>query len=174
MCVTAMSAFSKWMGTAGNANSFNYALDLTKTAATFMSDKATAEANQSQLQGELEQLGRQREEINATTAEQLSDRARQSLIETARVRVASGESGIGGISVNNLIQDVKRSEGRDTSRIKEQGKRNLNMNAAKVNTTNAKYEGKTNPISLMNVTKLITGIGTDYATYNQAKTAKKG
>lgn len=172
MCLTAFQSLQKWFSEAGNANKLQLGADLAGRGLDFANNFAEADANRAQMKAELVQLDIQRQQLEANQADQLSDRARESLIESARIRTAAGESGIGGSAVSNILRDVQRSSGRDSARIKEQTKRSVAQNKAEASGVRATYANRTNPISLANVSKLVTGVGADAGAYNKRKTKR--
>lgn len=56
-------------------------------------------------------------QINADAAEKQSARAREARIERARIAVAAGESGLGGLNAARLEGEAEGAYGRDTTRI---------------------------------------------------------
>lgn len=60
-----------------------------------------------------EQIG----QINADASEKQSERARQALIERARLRAAAGESGLAGVSTDRVVDEASMAGSRDKVRI---------------------------------------------------------
>lgn len=56
-------------------------------------------------------------QINADAAEKQSARAREARIERARIAVAAGESGLGGLNAARLEGEAEGAAGRDMTRI---------------------------------------------------------
>jgi hypothetical protein len=59
----------------------------------------------------------QQKQIDANAADQMSDRAREALIERGRLRVMSAESGLQGNSTNQIERQSMFDEGFDMARI---------------------------------------------------------
>lgn len=77
-------------------------------AAIEASQQATELANAAQI-----------EELNGSTMDEKSDLAREAMVRRGQLRVATGESGVGGLVVDSLMQDVDAQTGRAISRVEE-------------------------------------------------------
>lgn len=68
-------------------------------------------------------VGRQYQQVQEQTAQDVSERAKEAMIERARLRVFSGESGLSGGSADRLQTMSRMNEGTDMATI-EQNRRN--------------------------------------------------
>lgn len=77
-------------------------------------NRASAEAS---YQAQMKQLQLQREQINENASDESSIRAKTARANLASLRVSAGESGIAGVTENNLEREVKFNESQDIATI---------------------------------------------------------
>lgn len=70
-----------------------------------------------------EATARQYQQVQGQAAEQVSERAKEAMIERGRLRVFAGESGLAGVSVDRIINVSRFNEGSDMATI-EANRRN--------------------------------------------------
>lgn len=70
----------------------------------------------------------QNKQTNATATDQISERSRQAVRDAAAVRVSSGESGVGGLSVLSLLDSTQFNAGYDSTRIDRNAANNVEQN----------------------------------------------
>ncbi|MDB5808899.1 MAG: hypothetical protein JWN94_1021 [Betaproteobacteria bacterium] len=78
---------------------------------------SAASAAQANLNAQATQTGIQQQQINNAAANETTERAKQAMIEQAKLRTISGESGVGGISSDRLLADSAFQEGYDITGI---------------------------------------------------------
>ena len=77
-------------------------------------NRASAEAS---YKAQMDQLQTQREQINEQASDEMSFRAKTARANLASLRASAGESGISGISENNLEREIKFNESQDIATI---------------------------------------------------------
>ena len=75
-------------------------------------------AAEQQLQLQQNAIDTQNHQLAAKAATAMSDRAKQARREQAALRVSSGESGVAGLSVSSLLNNVYTQQGLDNARTK--------------------------------------------------------
>lgn len=87
----------------------------------FVQQRGAADAQAAAIQANHEQQMRayeeQQRQNNAAAAQQMSERAREAMIERARLRVIAGESGLAGISTDRIENQSRFNEGYDIASI---------------------------------------------------------
>jgi len=78
------------------------------------SQEAAIQANYAQ---QMEAAQEQQRQNNASAAQTMSERARESMIERGRLRAISGESGLAGVSTDRLFDQTRFNEGYDMATI---------------------------------------------------------
>ena len=162
MCdpATAMMAFS---AVAGGASFFSQ-----KEQAEAQSD--AIEANYaSQMAANAEQL----QELNSSAATEKSDLAREALARKGQVRVASGESGLGGLVVDSLLQDVDAQSGRAVSRVEEDRRRGANQIRRNGESIYANNQSNMNAVKRPSAVATLAGIGSDVFAIQATRPSKK-
>jgi hypothetical protein len=106
------------------------ALAIASVAASTYTTYSTAKAQNAAIEeGYAQQMvtvQEQYRQINAQSAEQMTERARAAMIEQSRLRVIAGESGIsGGVSEDRIMRESKFNEGTDMATIEANRANNL-------------------------------------------------
>lgn len=160
------------------------AFQVVSSVAGYMNSNAQADAAQDQARRQAEannksawdnyyaqksQLEEQSNQITASASNELSERAKSAAIEQARIRTASAESGVAGLSVGTLIADSAFQEGADRGGIitnfQNKQKQNNNelkgANARAASQSNSGYNEANNTIQRANSSRqslLSTGL----------------
>lgn len=137
------------------------------------------EAAELQLQLQQDAIDTQNEQLSAQVAEEMSDNARQARREAAALRVAAGEAGVGGVSLQSLLSDVSAQTGFENSRTQRNLDNQIEKNsldlqgfqlnsATKVQTAEARRTD-----ALVGTGLQIAGLGVQgLEAYNKSKAAK--
>lgn len=86
----------------------------------------------------------QQEQIDAQAAQEKLQRAQAAMVERARLRVSSGEAGIGGLSPAKDIAESFMKEGMDLSTIETNRLNKVKQVEAEKNSTYATAQGRIN------------------------------
>lgn len=89
----------------------------------------------------------QADQLNAQASEEMTQRARQARIERSRLRVAAGESGVGGLATERLINNASFQEGYDVSRIEANRQNKIKQNNLETKSIHARAQSNLNSIS---------------------------
>lgn len=96
-------------------------LTIASTAFSFVQQAQQASQNDAAIEAaynnSLIGYAQQQKQINAAATDEMSDRAREALIERGRLRVAAAESGVTGNSTDQLERQSLFDEGFDMARI---------------------------------------------------------
>lgn len=106
--------------------------------------KAVSKAAWDNYNVQQETLQTQADQINAQANDQSAERQRQALIERGRLRVASGESGIGGLSMSRLLQESMFNQGQDLAQIEANRKASIDQNKLGLKSAYAQAKGRSN------------------------------
>lgn len=88
-----------------------------------------------------EQLAQQQKQVNEGAAQQESERARAMLIEQGRLRVASGEAGVYGNSVDRSMNESVFNAGTDITSIENNRRNGILQSGAEGNALRARAQG---------------------------------
>lgn len=91
-----------------------------------------------------EQLAQQQKQVNEGAAQQESERARAMLIEQGRLRVASGEAGVYGNSVDRSMNESVFNAGTDITTIENNRRNGILQTGNEANSLRAKAQGIVN------------------------------
>lgn len=104
-------------------------------------------------------------QIDAQATDNMSARAREAMIEQARLRVVSGETGLAGVSADRLTQESKFNEGTDLASIASNRTNTLNQAYLEARGGAASMQSKANSInrpSLLGTGLQIAGAAASY------------
>ena len=138
------------------------------------------EAAEAQLQLQQDAIDKQNAQLSAQTAEEMSDNARLARREQAALRVSSGEAGVGGLSVQSLLDDVNAQTGFDNARAQKNldnqiDKNTLDLQGFQLN-ANTKIQSANNRRNdaLIGSGLQIANAGVSaYSTYQAGQTSKE-
>jgi hypothetical protein len=104
-------------------------------ASATLSAKAQADTSRKQKQAvrnnyeqQAATVAVQNKQTQAATTENVSERSRQALRDSAAVRVSSGEAGVGGLSVLSLLDNAQFNAGYDATRMDRNGANRIEQN----------------------------------------------
>ncbi len=79
--------------------------------------KSRDKANRANFDQQMETFGVQQEQVNKNSTDQMSQRAREAQIESARLRAVNGESGLAGGSNDRILNESFFNTGTDMASI---------------------------------------------------------
>lgn len=79
--------------------------------------KSRDKANRANFDQQMETFGVQQEQVNKNSTDQMSQRAREAQIESARLRAVNGESGLAGSSNDRVLNESRFNFGTDIASI---------------------------------------------------------
>lgn len=91
-------------------------------------------------------MTKQAEQVNEEASLNTLERIRQGMRERARMRVASAESGLGGVSAERIQTNLLFQQGYDTALIEEDRSNKLDSISAQADRVNAEQEGRVNEV----------------------------
>jgi hypothetical protein len=108
------------------------------------------------------QLENQRREQGVQTQTQMSERARQAMLERGRLRAASAEGGAGGNSIDRIMGSNEFALGQDLAMMSENSRNTARQSAQEGMGMQAQAQSRLNQIerpSILNTGLQIAGIG---------------
>lgn len=90
------------------------------------------------------QLGVQQQEVDAQATQEMSQRAREALIERSHLEVAAGQSGVGGATAQRAVRTADASSGRDISTIESNRASRSRRIQTERESSRARYRGRIN------------------------------
>ena len=128
-------------------------------AAQAKAARAADAAAQADYQNKVAAMAEQTAQIEEAATEDVSDRARQQRREASSLRVAAGESGVGGLSVEGLIDDTRVQAGFDTARVEKNKQNQLDQTHRSLQGIRSQTVSKVNNIKLPNYVGTALQIG---------------
>lgn len=106
----------------------------TSAAVGYMAQQQAADDNRSAAEAnyraQMDQLQLQRQQINEQAADEMSIRAKTARSNLASLRVSAGESGIAGLTEDNLEREVKFNESQDIATIQKNRRNAMDQTSA--------------------------------------------
>lgn len=106
--------------------------------------KAQEKAAQDNYNAQMQQEAQKQTQINQGAAQQENERVRAAMIEQGRLRVASGEAGIGGNSPDAQLRESMFNEGTDITTIENNRRNGILQTGNEANSLRAKAQGIVN------------------------------
>lgn len=135
--------------------------------------EADNRARQLDYLNQLNMIQNQQQEVNEAAAEDKSERALAAMKERARLRVASGEAGIGGITPVRLESVAALKESKDVSSIESKRSRRISQLQESKRIARARAQGSqlfiNRPSAGMTALQAGLGIGSQVALYGARK-----
>lgn len=131
--------------------------------------KAETAALQTAAVADAAQTAIQQGQINDRATQDMSDRAREAMIERGRLRTAAADSGLGGLSDDRLESASYFAEGTDIARIEGNRGRAMEQAGAAATGRQAAISSRMAAVkqpSLIGAGLQIAGAGVDYTTKN--------
>lgn len=106
--------------------------------------KAQDTANRANYEQSMVTANEQQRQINAKSADEMYDRARQALIDRGRLRAASGESGVMGNSLDRITNEQYFVYGSDIASIEANRSNAINQSQLEKQGIRANIQGRIN------------------------------
>lgn len=122
----------------------------TSAAVGYMAQQQAADDNRSAAEAnyraQMDQLQLQRQQINEQAADEMSIRAKTARSNLASLRVSAGESGIAGLTEDNLEREVKFNESQDIATIQKNRRNAMDQTSAQGAGIAAQTMGQVNSV----------------------------
>jgi hypothetical protein len=156
------------------------ALSIGSTALSFLDQRQQANAQVNAIEdswnAQIPMVHDQIGQINDNAEDQMSQRAREALIERGRIRAIQGESGLIGNTQDRIVGESYFNEATDMASIESNRKNQVMQTINEANGNRASAQSKINTVKQPSLIGAGLMIGTDavkgYAAYQDAKASK--